>query len=87
MVYLVDACKYIAINGLVTRTFVDGSSYPSTTSLNNIGTGCRRTNVNVPVPLYVTPGRYHIELDIIYTVNAFRTEHAHFNTQEFQVIK
>ncbi len=83
--YLVDACKYIGVRSTVTRTFADGVRYPSTTSSNNISTGCKKTKVSIPVPNYVPAGKYHLDLDIVFQVNPFRQVSYHFQTESFQV--
>jgi hypothetical protein len=83
--YQVDACKMLGVPAEVIRTYQDGVGYPSITGSNNIPSGCHKTNVTIPVPLFVPPGKYHIKLDAIYHINAFRTETNTFVTTDFIV--
>lgn len=87
LVYQVNACKYVNVHAEVIRTFSDGINYPSTTSANNLAVGCHITNISTPVLSYIPPGRYHLSLDAIYVINAFRTEHVRSITEEFTVVK
>ena len=83
--YQVNACKVLGIPAAVVRTFEDDIGYPSISGTNNIPIGCHKTNVTIPVPTFIPPGKYHIKLDAIYTINSFRTETQAFNTAEFTV--
>lgn len=87
LVYQVDACKFIDSKATVYRSFVDGQRYPALISFNNIRKGCGITNVKIPVPNFVIPGKYHLELDIEYRINALKSVTYHFRTEEFYIIE
>jgi hypothetical protein len=86
LTYQVDACKSTPLMASVIRTFEDDIAYPSITSSNNIPAGCHKTNVTIPVPLYIPPGKYYIKLDAVYQINAFRHIETHFKTDTFQIV-
>lgn len=86
LIYLVDACKKIAVPSVVSRSFVDGVTYPSITSINNVSVGCGRTKVSILVPNFIVPGVYHVVLNIQYKINPLRTDTYHFKTETFEVL-
>lgn len=85
LIYVVDACKNINASSVVSRAFVDGIRYPAITTINNVPTGCQKTNVSILVPNFVAPGVYHLELNVQYKINAFRVDTYQFNTENFEV--
>lgn len=85
-IYTVDACKFTDSPATVSRVFVDGIRYPSVTSTNNVKKGCNKTNVSIQVPNYVEPGIYHLELNVVYKINALRNDTYKFSTEGFEVI-
>lgn len=87
LIYQVDACKHLAVPSTVTRTFTDGVSYPAIIGSNNIKIGCSKTNIAVHVPSYIPIGQYHLELDVVYKINALRDVEYNFETESFNVIK
>lgn len=86
LVYVVDACKIMETTAVASRSFIDGVvfSLPSTTA--NIKKGCFKTNMSVTVPKQISSGTWHLQIDIEYKVNTFRTKTYHFKTENFQVI-
>lgn len=86
LVYVVDACKKIKASSVVSRAFVDGIRYPAITSFNNVPVGCTKTKVSILVPNFITPGVYHLELNVQYKINNLRVDTYQFTTEEFEVV-
>lgn len=86
LIYQIDSCKLMDVQGTVYRSFVDDVRYPTISSTGIVRPGCRKTNVEITVPNFVEPGKYHLELDVVYQVNFLRTQTYHFRTQDFKVI-
>lgn len=87
LVYMVNACKYYATTGIVTRTFADGVRYPALVSSGNVKPGCTNSKVSIIVPNYIVPGIYHLELSVQYQINPFRADTYQFYTENFTVVK
>lgn len=87
MVYIADICKYKEIVGTTTRTFVDeaGVQHPVAALISNIGSGCRQNFVVVPTLPSFRSGKWYLDLDVEYQVNAFRTQTYHFRTDVFTI--
>lgn len=87
MVYVANVCKYKEHVAIATRTFVDEQNvhYPLPAQASDVPAGCHDNKVIVPTLPTYHPGKWHIELDIQYQVNLFRTQSYHFKTETFTI--
>jgi len=87
LVYTVEACKLKNVSTLVVRRFVSERVvlYQPPES-SNIRIGCLPVNIEVPVPKLASPGIWHLEIDVSYKVNPFRTKEYHLETEDFEII-
>lgn len=87
LIYEVDACKFLAIDSTIYRSFVDGLMFTAPPAPNSITVGCKKTNVFLEVPKDLPIGIYHIELKIVYKVNPIHDVIYNFRTEDFQVVE
>lgn len=97
LIYESIYCKhreYIPLS--VERNLVDGYVYPlpnqsvDVKSLGVFPVGCRTVQVEVPlvVPTNVPVNKkYHIEITIVYRINALQTETRTFETEDFMLLE
>lgn len=84
--YEINACKLIETTALVSRRFVDGVVINLPMTTNNVKKGCFKSPTQTVVPLEVPPGTWHLQLDIEYKINSFRSATYHFTTETFTVL-
>lgn len=86
--YVLDYCKTSNYPVKVNRTLVDGQIIILSNSTGYLPLGCHKTLVQTAVvPDSVAPGEYYLDVDVIYTINVFRTEEVHYRTNTFMVTK
>lgn len=83
--YISDYCKYVPIKAEVTRTIVDGTVIFLPTATTNLPTGCHKVAVPVTVPINTPPGKYHIEITLVYKINFLREISVTLQTEDFIV--
>lgn len=86
--YVVDACKYTSAPAQVYRQLVSDSgdiiSLPSVTS--NLPAGCAKNRSSTTaVPEGTAPGRYRLQLTLVYQVYGFRSVSLSVNTEYFTI--
>lgn len=78
-------CRSSDMQGIVSRTFVDGVRYPTTPVVTvPYPVGCANTRIAIPVP-ELPPGVYHLETDASYRVNPVRVIQYHWRSGDFLV--
>lgn len=83
--YVADYCKYQPIPATVNRTIVDGTVVFLPTTQTNLEVGCKKTDIPILVPLNTPPGRYHIDITLVYKINFVRDVTYKIRTEEFTV--
>lgn len=86
LIYVVDACKFKNVSTTVVRRFVDHVVLNQEPEVSNIRVGCGQTNVSIMVPKLITPGIWHLDIDVSYKINPFRTKEYHLITEDFEVL-
>jgi len=86
--YTIDYCKYTEIQGIVSRSLVDGFKYNYSDYKSNVSIGCKTVIVSdMVIPDYLTPGIYHIETLAEYKINPLRNVEIRWKSVDFKVVK
>lgn len=72
LTYQIDYCKYQNLPSEITRSFVDGIIFTTTTVITNNPLGCRSTYPTIIVPKELPSGVYAIRSVWTYHVNPIR---------------
>ncbi len=86
LVYKLNYCKYTATPSVVHRTFIDGQVIILTDTPGALPVGCHVVTVKTAVvPATINPGRYYLDVQVVYKINPFRNEYIHYRTAYFNV--
>lgn len=89
LVYDVDYCKYTNHIPTVSRTFVDGLSYPlyENRPATEKPTGCRVNKVQIYIPKGLPLGEYFLKTTFHYRFNPVRWLDITTETEKFTIVK
>jgi hypothetical protein len=85
--YLVSSCKNTKEVPIVTKKFIDGVIYETTSQPGVIPLGCQNTIMDVYVPKAIPTGTYKVQIIAQFKVNPIRTITVISNTESFNVVK
>jgi len=90
LLYEVDYCKYTTAPTIVYRTLrsVDEKSmipFPAVDTITS--TGCKKTSIPLQLLDTVPAGKYYLNINITFKVNAFREINYQFKTKPFNVLE
>lgn len=85
--YLIDYCKHLSISGTVKRSLINTTLVQYSETEAAAPPGCKKgIRVGIPLPLYLTPGKYKLVTRIDYKTSILHTETYIFETQEFEIL-
>ena len=85
--YVLDYCKYADIPSVVHRSLIDGQVITLTDTQGQLPLGCHTLIANTAIiPETVNPGRYYLDVSVIYQVNPLRSQVTHYRTVYFDVV-
>lgn len=88
LVYVVDACKWMDVQGEVKReVVVENVHYELSPSEGYVPNGCKKTNVSVTIPDVIPAGKAYLVLTVTYPINVMRNEIYHFTTEKFDLLE
>jgi hypothetical protein len=87
MYYRVDYCRYSNKSARVYRTITGDVNIPTPSIETITKLGCSFANVPIQIPFGTPKGIYHININIEFDINEFRTIVVNFITEDFKVIK
>jgi hypothetical protein len=79
--------KFIDKKAHVIVQLIDTVSVASTEFDNNLPVGSGEAKIQMFVPKYTPPGKYHLRITAIYKPNELREIQKQFNSEYFEVIK
>ena len=87
LTYQIDACKNTDVTPIVFRKLVQNDAGASLLATQGLAVrGCGITNVTIPIPAGLKPGKdYILYSDIDYQVNALRTVHVYWHAGPVEV--
>jgi hypothetical protein len=85
VMFELDYCKHMNIEGTISRRFIDGLIYsvPNITVHNE--PGCRKVIITEDIPNNLPPSEYVMDFHYTYQVNPLRKITVHAHTQKFTV--
>lgn len=85
--YQLNYCKYTDLPSTVHRTLIDGQVISLTDTAGQLPTGCHNVTVKTAVvPETINPGKYYLDVSVLYRINPFRTEIIKYHTGYFTVV-
>ena len=86
VLYEYDYTKYTDVVPTVHRQFVDGLIFDSADASTHLLPGTGHVHVQVPIPVTLPPGRYHLQVITEFQMNPIRLIRAIDMTQDFMVL-
>jgi hypothetical protein len=87
LIYEIDYTKYKDIVGIVSRQLVNTYTITYSDAVGMAPVGSRKTQTHLPVPLYASPGKYHLLWTVRHPINPMRSVAESAWSDEFQVVE